>query len=154
MNWQVRYAAGVAVLGLILVPGVVWAEGGTDVLNDVPSVVAVVDPATTPDFPAGSLMRADCDVVVRVEAEDGSAQEWTSCTLSDEPVMIPENQGLVPDAVVVDSGGECIWSSDYWFTVDESEVYADAFEAVVTPSGRVYSWASYPAEPLDCALDE
>ena len=68
-----------------MLPGVAAADGHVDVIEDVPTVVAVVDEATTPDFPVASLSRADCDVVVRVEAEDGSSQEWMSCTLSDEP---------------------------------------------------------------------
>ena len=32
--------------------------------------------------------------------------------VDDEPVMIPQNQGVVPGAVVVDTGGECVWASD------------------------------------------
>lgn len=130
--------------------GMVAADGHIDVLEDVPTVVAVKDPATTPDFPVQSLSRADCEAVVRIEAADGSSQEFMACTLSDEPVMIPENQGVAPEATVTDVGGECIWTSDYHYAVDESEVKAAAFEVVVTPNGRVFAWASYPAEPLAC----
>ena len=137
-----------------LLPGVAVADGQIDVIEDVPTVVAVVDPATTPDFPVASLSRADCDVVVRVEAEDGSSQEWMSCTLSDEPVMLPENQGTAPAIPIVDAGGECIWTSDYWYTEDGSEVKAEAFQLTVLPSGQVFAWSSYPAEPLSCPSEE
>ncbi len=139
---------------LAALPGVAAADGHVEVLEDVATVVVVKDPATTPDFPLASLSRADCPVLVRVVAEDGSSEEFMSCTLSDEPVMIPENQGTAPDATIVDAGGECIWSSDYHFTVDESDVSASAFEVTITPSGRVSAWSSYPAEPLDCPEEE
>ncbi len=147
---------GLLAAGLLLaaLPGVTAADGHIEVLEDVATVVVVKDPATTPDFPVGSLSRADCPVLVRVVAEDGSSEEFMSCTLSDEPVMIPETQGSAPDATVIDAGGECIWSSDYHFTVDESDVKASAFEVTITPSGRVSAWSSYPAEPLDCPEEE
>ena len=137
-----------------MLPGVAAADGHVDVIEDVPTVVAVVDEATTPDFPVASLSRADCDVVVRVEAEDGSSQEWMSCTLSDEPLMIPENQGTAPATPITDAGGECIWTSDYWSAKDGSEVKAAAFQSTVLPSGEVFAWSSYPAEPLDCPAEE
>jgi hypothetical protein len=138
----------------VSLPGVAAADGHIEVLEDVATVVVVRDPATTPDFPVGSLSRADCAVLVRIVAEDGSSEEFQSCTLSDEPVMIPENQGTAPEATVTDAGGECIWSSDYHYTVDESDVKASAFEVTITPSGRVSAWSSYPAEPLDCPEEE
>ncbi len=151
-----RRSVGVIVAGFMiaLVPGAAAADSHVDVIEDFPTVVAVVDPATTPDFPVASLSRADCDVLVRVEAADGSAEEWMSCTLSDEPVMVPEFQGVAPESAIVDAGGECVWTSDYWYTKDESEIKASAFEMTVTPSGRVFSWSSYPAEPLDCPEEE
>ena len=139
---------------VVALPGAAAADGHIEVLEDVATVVVVKDPATTPDFPVASLSRADCAVLVRVVNEDGSAEELQSCTLSDEPVMIPENQGTAPEATITDAGGECIWSSDYHFTMDESDVKASAFEVTFTPSGRVFAWASYPAEPLDCPEEE
>lgn len=151
-----RFVTSIVSVGLMaaMLPGVAAAEANVDVLEDVPTVVSVVDPVTTPDFPVASLSRADCDAVVRVEAEDGSSQEWMSCLLSDEPVMIPENQGTAPSAPVVDAGGECIWTSDYWYTKDESEIKAAAFQVTILPSGQVFAWSSYPAEPLDCPSEE
>ena len=122
----------------------------TDLLLDAATVVTVLDPATTPDFPKGAEMRADCDFMLRMEAEDGSAQEWQSCTLSDEPVTIPENQGVPPTVTITRTTGECEWASDYWFNTDGSMVVASASEVTVTPSGRVFIWSSYPAEPLVC----
>lgn len=141
-------------LSVLLLPGVASADGHVDVLEDVPTVVSVVDPTTTPDFPVASLSRADCEVVVRIVAEDGTAQEFMSCQLSDEPVMVPEFQGSAPESLVADAGGECIWTSDYWYTKDGSERKASAFEMTVTPSGRVFAWSSYPAELLDCPEEE
>ena len=137
-----------------LLPGVAAADGHIEVIEDVSTVVAVVDQATTPDFPVASLSRAVCDVVVHVEAEDGSSQEWMSCSLSDEPVMVPENQGTAPTTPIVDAGGECVWTSDFWYTKDGSEVKAEAFQVTVLPSGQVFAWSSYPAEPLDCPSEE
>ena len=139
---------------LVALPGVASADGHVEVLEDVATVVVVKDPVATPNFPVGSLSRADCPVLVRVVAEDGSSEEFMSCTLSDEPVMIPENQGTAPETTILDAGGECIWSSDYHFTLDESDVKASAFEVAITPSGRVSAWSSYPAEPLDCPEEE
>ena len=141
-------------LSILILPNVVTADGHIDVLENVPTVVAVVNPPTTPDFPVASLSRADCEVLLRVEAADGSAQEFMSCQLSDEPVMVPEFQGSAPESVVIDAGGECIWTSDYWYTKDESEVKASAFEMTVTPSGRVFAWSSFPAEPLVCPEED
>jgi hypothetical protein len=137
-----------------LMAGVAAADDNVDVLEHVPAVVTVTDPATTPDFPVASISRADCDVVVRVVADDGSAQEWMSCALTDEPVMIPENQGTAPMTPVVRAGGECIWTSDYWYTKDGSDIKAAAFQLTVLPSGQVFAWSSYPAEPLVCPEEE
>lgn len=150
-SWLGLISAGLLAIAL---PGVAAADDHIEVLENVATVVVVKDPATTPDFPVGSLSRADCAVLVRVVAEDGSSEEFMSCTLSDEPVMIPENQGTAPEATILDAGGECVWSSDYHFTMDESDVKASAFEVTITPSGRVSAWSSYPAEPLDCPEEE
>jgi hypothetical protein len=140
-------------LAVALLPVAASAESQTEVLEDIATVVAVADPAS-PDFPVASLMRADCDYLVRVEAEDGSSQEWMSCTLSDEPLDMPENQGTVPTSALIDAGGECIWGSDYWTATDGSVVYASEFEVVALPSGRVHSWAAFPAEPLECETED
>jgi hypothetical protein len=153
MHRVTRSTVLAAVLAMALMPATASAQGQTEILEDIETVVAVADPAS-PDFPVASLMRADCDYLVRVEAEDGSSHEWMSCTLSDEPLDIPENQGTVPEAAVIDAGGECIWGSDYWTATDGSVVYASEFEVVALPSGRVHSWAAFPAEPLECATEE
>ena len=99
-------------------------------------------------------MRADCDVVVRIPAEDGSATEWMACQLSDEPVMIPENQGVPPEAIVTYGGGPCTWVSDFLANSEGVDVFADEFEVTVTPSGHVLAWSSYAAEPAECAPAE
>ena len=135
------------IVGVIAAP---VAAQGPQVLEDIPTVVAVVDPAATPEFPAGSLMRADCAVAVRITAEDGSATEWMACELSQEPVEIPENQGSPPITTVTYGGGPCTWLSDYMAESEVGEVFAEDFEVTVTPSGRVFAWSSYPAQPLDC----
>jgi hypothetical protein len=144
-----------ATLGALLVPTLAVAqEQQIEVIEDVETVLAVAD-TESPDFPVASLMRAHCPYLVRIEAEDGSAQEWSSCTLhEDEPLQVPENQGAVPSEPFVENGGECIWTSDYaWVTMD-APVFASEFETVALPSGRVHIWAAYPAEPLACAVEE
>lgn len=88
--------------------------------------------------------------MLRIEAEDGTAQEWQSCMLSDEPVMLPQNQGVPPTTTVTRTGSECVWASDYWAHKDGSTVGASAFGLTVTPGGRVFTWSTYPAEPLVC----
>ena len=141
-------------LAAMMLPASASADGPVEVLEDVATVVAVKNQATTLDWPAASLSRAVCDVLVRTVAEDGSSQEFQSCLLSDEPVMIPENQGTAPAQTITDSGGACVWSSDYHFTTADTDVKASAFEVVVMPSGRVFAWSSYPAEPLECPAEE
>jgi hypothetical protein len=121
-----------------------------DYVLDFPTVVSVVS-ADTPDFPMASLMNADCAFAMWVPEEDGSAKEWLACTLSDEPLQPPEQQGVPPTEVISDSGGECIWRSDYWYETDRSQVVASAYGLTVTPDGQVFGWSTYPAEPLECA---
>jgi hypothetical protein len=122
-------------------------DAEVDVIEDVETVVAVAMPD---DFPVGSVMRADCTVVMRVQFPSGSAHEMQSCTLKDEPVMVPENQGTPPDAVFNHSVGPCEWASDYWHAKDETTVYADSAHLVVAPTGEVHAWATYGVDPLDC----
>ena len=55
--------------------GAAAADDHTDLIVDIPAVMTVADPATTSDFPKGSVMRANCDFVLRMEAEDGTSQE-------------------------------------------------------------------------------
>ena len=121
-----------------------------DYVLDFPTVVSVV-PADTPDFPVASLMNAECAFAMWIPESDGSAKEWLACTLSDEPIQPAEQQGVPPSAVISDSGGECIWRSDYWYETDRSQVVASAYGLTVTPDGQVFGWSTYPAEPLECA---
>jgi hypothetical protein len=125
---------------------------GTDVdyVLDFPTVVSVV-PADAPDFPMAALMNADCAFAMWIPNEDGSAREWLACTLSDEPLQPSEQQGVAPSEVVAESGGECIWRSDYWYETDRSQVAASAYGLTITPDGQVLGWSTYPAEPLGCA---
>jgi hypothetical protein len=126
------------------------ADAEVDVIEDVETVVAVALPD---DFPVGSVMRADCAVVMRVQFRNGSAHEMQSCTLQDEPVMVPENQGTPPDAVFNLSVGPCEWVSDYWYAKNETTVYAESAHLVVAPAGEVHAWATYGADPLDCETE-
>lgn len=123
---------------------------GVDIVWDFPTTVSVVAPGTD-DVPLASLMNAGCAFALWVEAEDGSATEWIACTLDDSPVQPAEYQGVPPTETVTDSGGECIWRSDYWYQLDRSEVIASRFESTVTPSGQVFAMSTYPAVPLDCS---
>jgi hypothetical protein len=143
-----------ATLGTLLVPTLAAAQDQQiEVLEDIETVLAVAD-TSSPDFPVASMMRADCPYLVRIEAEDGSSQEFASCMLSDAPVDIPEYQGSAPSEPFVETGGECIWFSDYAFATSGTDVLASEFETVVLPSGRVHTWAAFPAEPLDCDVEE
>ncbi len=123
------------------------AGASVDRIENVDTVLAVASPD---DFPIGSLMRAECAWVQRTERPDGSATELMVCDLSDEPVMIPEFQGSPPERVFRNSGGECDWFSDYWFAKDGTDVVAERYSYVVTPSGKVVARSWYPAEPLVC----
>jgi hypothetical protein len=125
------------------IPASVLAKGQAEVLQDISSSIRYEDPATGDLVPA----LVDCDVLVHVLAEDGSANEWQACTLSEEQ---PTGPVTPPTTPVTGSGGECIWSSDYWANTDGSQVAAASYELTVTPSGRVYVWTTYPAEPLAC----
>ena len=137
-----------AVLASVLVSAPVAARGAsTQRIEDIGSVLAVRFDA---DFPVTSLMRVDCDWLVRVERPDGSATETMHCTLSDEPVMIPAFQGSPPERAFRHGGGACVWTSDYWWAVADAPVYASSFAYVVTPSGEIRATSTYPAEPLNC----
>jgi hypothetical protein len=142
-----------ATLGTLLVPTLATAqEQQIEVLEGIETVLAVA-PIPDPLSPVGALMRADCPYLVRIEAEDGSSQEWASCILSESPVEVPEFQGSIPAEPFVDSAGECIWSSDYHWTTSDIPVWASEFEIVALPSGRVHIWAAFPAEPLECDIE-
>ena len=132
------------------VPDVRTLADGVDIVRDFPTVVSVVDPST-PGFPEASLMSADCDFALHIAAADGTAKEWLACTLNDEPVEPPEQQGTRPTSLVITTGGPCIWQSDYWMVSSRTQVPASSFEIYVTPGGQVFGWSTYPTEPLDCA---
>ena len=137
-------AFGSAVLGASpVMAGGAW----TDRIENVGTVLAV---KMDDDFPVASLMRADCSVVQFVGLPDGSGVETLRCTLSDAPVMIPDFQGQPPATAFSNSGGACVWTSDYWFARDGSIVLASSFHYVVTPTGRVNVTAYYPSTPLSC----
>jgi hypothetical protein len=141
-------AAIVAIIPILAYAAPVMAEtAAAERIENVDSVVVVALPD---DFPVGSISRATCDWVLRVERPDGSATEKLHCTLSDEPVMIPEFQGQAPDTAFQNSGGPCMWTSEWWFAHDGSIVLASSFRYVVTPSGEVIATSTYPAEPLAC----
>ncbi len=122
---------------------------GIGVVLDFDTTVSVVGPGT-PDFPVASLMNADCAFALWISAEDGSAREWLACSLNDEPVEPSEYQGLAPAEMIIESGDECVWRSDYWYETDRTQVAASAYELTILPNGQVYGWSIYPADPLDC----
>lgn len=132
---------------LALAPAAAADSAEVERIENIDSVVVVALPD---DFPIGSISRAACDWVLRVERPDGSATEKLHCMLSDEPVMIPEFQGHAPDTAFHNAGGPCMWVSEWWFAHDESIVLASSFQYVVTPSGTVMATSTYPAEPLAC----
>jgi hypothetical protein len=142
----VTFCAAV-VVGLALSTPASATNATTDRIEDFESVVAV---RFEDDFPIRSLMRADCAFVQRVERPGGSSRETMSCDLSDDPVMIPEFQGVPPERAVRHEEGPCVWISDYWAYKTGATVYAECLRLVVTPAGKVHATSTYPPDPLDC----
>ena len=144
----------VVTVTLILVGGLAAsAQAGGAWVDRVEGFQTVVAVAPIEGPPIGALMRADCSFAQLVQRPDGSSREILECRLSDEPVNVPEFQGTPPATAFTDSGGPCIWQSDYWAAKEGSTVYAESFEVTVTPSGRVTGKADYPETPLDCPED-
>jgi hypothetical protein len=84
-----------------------------DTIRDFDSAFAVA----TADNELGALvMNAHCDLLKRVEFPDGSSKETMSCQVTDAEGW-GEFGGTFPSTAFVDSGGECIWFSDYWATI-------------------------------------
>lgn len=140
----------IVVLGVLaVVAASPVAAGGAkiDRLGGFETVLAVAMPD---NFPVASLMRAHCLGLVRVERPDGSATEIQDCLLTDEPVMIPANQGTPPTRAFVLEGPSCTWYSDFWGQTAGADVPAASFRQTVTPSGHVHVQSEYPAEPLAC----
>ena len=125
------------------------AAGGATVerLTNIQTVLAVAMPD---DVPVASLMRAECERLIRIERPDGSSTEILDCQLSDEPVMTPEFQGAAPSRAFTNQAGPCVWLSDYWFAVAGIDVGAESVRYTVTPSGHVHARSEYPADPLEC----
>jgi hypothetical protein len=139
--------AMLSLMTLSIASPVTASSGSVDTIRDFATVLAV---ARGDDFPVASLMRANCAFVVRVERADGSARETQVCQLSDEPVMIPEFQGVPPSSTFIDEIGPCAWHSDYWFNLNGTDVLASNVRIVVTPAGQVFATSTYPAQPLSC----
>lgn len=147
MSKRVLTVAMVMLLALAAASPVSAAPASVDVIENFGTVLAV---AMSDDFPMGSLMRANCSRLVRVQRPDGSAIETQTCKLSAEPVMVPAFQGAPPEQAFRLNGGACTWTSDYWWTMTNSPVYADSFSYVVSPGGTVRATSTYPADPLSC----
>jgi hypothetical protein len=147
MRSRVLTLLALAVLSAAVASPVAATGASVDRLSNVQTVLAVAMPD---DFPVGSLMRATCESLIRIERPDGSATEIQDCQLSAEPVMIPEFQGAPPSQTFINEAGPCVWSSDYWFTVAGTDVQAESLHYTVAPSGHVHARSDYPAEPLDC----
>jgi hypothetical protein len=144
---RVSMIALLTMLAAVAASPVAASGAKVDRLEDFDTVLAVAMPD---DFPIASLMRAHCSDLIRVERPDGSAIEVMNCELSDEPVMIPEFQGVPPTRAFVLDGPSCLWFSDYWANTQGTDVLAESFHYTVTPSGQVHARSEYPAEPLDC----
>jgi hypothetical protein len=139
--------AGALVLVATIAGPVSAGRGWVDKIEDIETVIIVRD---EPDFPLNSIMRADCDFTLWIQHRTGRGTEVLSCRLSDEPVMVAEFQGTPPEGFFFNRTGPCAWTSDYWWYRDESSVMAESAQYVITPSGRVFITASYPAQPLVC----
>lgn len=140
---------GLSMLVALAVSAPASAAEPPEVLRDLDSVVDVLLPDAA-GYPAASKMRADCPLLVRYLTADGSATEWQVCQLNDEPVMVPEFQGVPPTTTITYGGGECVWLSDYFGNTSGADVHAATWEVTVTPAGRVFAISTYPAEPLAC----
>jgi hypothetical protein len=116
-----------------------------DTIRDFDSAFAVA----TADNELGALvMNAHCDLLKRVEFPDGSSKETMSCQVTDAEGW-GEFGGTFPSTAFVDSGGECIWFSDYWANhpTDPQEIYGDSYLQVVTPSGKAHATVWFSADP-------
>jgi hypothetical protein len=147
MRKRVAMIAGLGLLAAVSASPVAANGASVDRVGAFETVLAVKVDA---DFPLGSLMRADCTSLIRIERPDGSAVEIQDCQLSDRPVMIPAFQGTAPTEAFVHEAGPCQWHSDYWFSVTGEDVLASHVQYTVTPSGHVHARSEYPAEPLIC----
>lgn len=145
-----RLAAVALALSSILVAVLPVAAANPATADRVGGIDTVLAVRSDDDFPVASLMRATCSRSQFVTRPDGTGVETLQCTLSTDPVMIPEFQGAPPARAFKLRGGPCVWTSDYWFTKNGSIVMAERFSYTVTPSGRVNVKAEYPAEPLVC----
>lgn len=142
-----RVLGRLVTLGLLLagLPAATLARGRADTIQGFTSSVRYTDPTSGDVMPA----MIDCEVRVRVEAEDGSASELQARVVSAEAEQ-PFGAVTPRSAPVTEAGGECIWSSDCWTVTDGSTVPAASFELTVTPGGRIYVRTTDPAEPLAC----
>ena len=147
MRRRTLMIAILSLMTLSIASPVTASSGSVDTVRDFGTVLSV---ARGDDFPVASLMRANCAFVVRVERPDGSARETQVCQLSDEPVMIPEFQGVPPSSAFIDEIGACAWTSDYWLNLNGTDVLASSVRIVVTPAGQVFATSTYPAIPLSC----
>jgi len=122
-----------------------------DTIRDFDSVFAVAD---ADNVFGVLLMNVHCDFLKRVEFPDGSAKETMSCQVTDSEGFPDDIAGAIPSRAYKDSGGECIWFSDYWVNQDEPQiVFGNSYSQVVTPSGKAHATIRYAADPLteeDC----
>ncbi len=95
------------------------------------------------------LASMQCTFIKRVVHPDGSATETQHCMITGPFLDFgPEYAGDVPDATYVDSGGECLWESDYWLGTTGESISANRYTSVAMPSGNVYVKAEYRADLL------
>ena len=64
--------------------------------------------------------------------------------------MIPAFQGLPPTRAFTLRGGQCEWTSDYWFARDGSIVLATSYHYTISPNGRINITAHYDADAPPC----
>jgi hypothetical protein len=133
--------------GMALAAMPVSAGGTVDRLHGIDTVLAVRMEA---DFPVRSLMRAHCTDVQFIRLPDGRGIETLRCRLSDEPVMIPEFQGVPPAKAFHHAGGPCAWTSDYWSAKTGAVLLAASYSFTVSPSGTVHATAIYARDPVPC----
>ena len=115
--------------------------------SEVTDIVTVL-PVSGPEHE--TYMTAECRQALWIEYADGSFEERLTCTLTDEPVDPPEDQGGLPQGPSTLSGGECEWVSDFWAKTDGSEFWASSWSVTIEHDASATAQSWYAPEELDC----
>ena len=130
-----------------LLPGVAVADGQVDVIEDVPTVVAVVDSATTADLPWPRSFRPTVMSSCASKPRTGSSQEWMSCSLEQlAPVVVPRRTRRRPRPMQIRGCRRRMHLDLETGREGQLEVKAAAFQVTVLPRA-VRSSPGPPIQP-------